>query len=158
MLAIFHRLANTSFRASRQAPLSGSRLLFMPRIQVFALFCLLTAPASTEELVYLTVKDQRVENGKILDMEFREIERTVDASIVRVIFVSGGSVSSSMFVLRGHCAVTRARGENYFLSQEIMNHPNTYRVTFPATAASDPQVRRESGIWAISDCKSLGFY
>ena len=147
----------SNFCASRQAPLSGSGLLSMPRIQVFALFCLLTVPVSAGELVHLTVKGQRVENGKILDIDFREVERTVDASIVRVIFVSGGSVSSSMFVLRGHCAVARARGENYFLSQKIMTHPNTYRVTFPATAASDPQVRLESDIWAISDCKSLGF-
>ena len=108
-------------------------------------------------MVHLVVKGQPVENGKILNMEFREVERTADASIVEVTFISGGSVSSSMFVLKGQCAVARARGEIYFRSQELTDRPNAYRMTFPAQAAGDLQTRLKSGIWAASDCKNLGF-
>lgn len=42
------------------------------------------------ELVHLAVKSQPAENGKVLNMEFRETERTADASIVNVTFISGG--------------------------------------------------------------------
>ncbi len=77
------------------------------------------------DLVSLSVKGQRVENGKMLEMEFHEVERTPDASIVQVKFVSGGSVSSSLFVVRGQCAVGRARGVRCFQSEELSTRPYT---------------------------------
>ena len=129
----------------------------MLRAALFALSFVFAALVGAADLVHLVVKDQRVENGKILNMEFREIERAADASIVEVTFVSGGSVSSSMFILRGECAVARARGKNYFKSQEMPDRPNAYRITFPAAAAADLEARLKSGIWAASDCKKLGF-
>lgn len=111
------------------------------------------------DLVSLSVEGQRVENGKILEMEFHEVERTPDASIVQVKFVSGGSVSSSLFVVRGECAVARARGERYFQSEELSTRPYTYRVTFPAkTPALDSRERRgKDGIFSLDDCAVLGF-
>lgn len=42
------------------------------------------------ELVHLVVKSQPAENGKFLNMEFRETERTADASVVNGKFISGG--------------------------------------------------------------------
>ena len=129
----------------------------MSRAHAFVLFCSWALSVSAAEMVHLVVKGQPAENGKILNMEFREVERTADASIVEVTFISGGSVSSSMFVLKGQCAVARARGKNYFKSQELTDRPNAYRMTFPTQAAGDLETRLKSGIWAASDCKSLGF-
>lgn len=122
---------------------------------VVAWGCIL--PVYATELVHLVVKGQPVENGKVLNMEFREIERTADASIVDVTFTSGGSVSSSLFILKGECAVARARGKPYFKIQPSTAHPDVYRMTFPLTAAGETQARLKSGVWAISDCKGMGF-
>lgn len=71
------------------------------------------------ELIHLVVKSQPAENGKVLNMEFRETERTADASVVNVKFISGGSVSSSMFALRGRVCGARTRGKHYFKTQKL---------------------------------------
>ncbi len=127
----------------------------MSRLIGFVIFCFCAASVAAE-LVHLRVKDQPVENGKLLNMEFREVERTNEASIVQVTFISGGSVSSSMFVLRGQCAVARTRGKKYFKPKKVLNRPNAYEITFPNTAARDTQTRLKSGVWGLDDCKRLG--
>ena len=138
---------------SMGTPAFGATLI----VSSLVVACVYTLPAYASQLVHLVVKGQPVENGKILNMEFREIERTADASIVNVTFISGGSVSSSLFILKGECAVARARGESYFMVARSAEHRNIYRMTFPLTAARDVQTRLKSGVWAISDCKGMGF-
>jgi hypothetical protein len=92
----------------------------------------LTACASTG-LVQMEVKQSAVSGGKPLEMEFREVERETNASIVEVKYVSGASVPSSMFVMRGVCKVVRARGAKYFSSQKVFGAfegKTRYRVSF----------------------------
>lgn len=92
----------------------------------------LVAPASDPELFHLSVKDVPVENGKVLDMEFQEIERKTDSSTVQIARRSGGSVSSSMFVLRGMCGLARSRGARYFVPIRIAGEDKgRYTVSFP---------------------------
>src|SRR4051812_42878942 len=62
------------------------------------------APA-VPALYHLEVEDAPAENGKRLNMSLREVQRAIDHSLVEVSFVSGGSVSSSMFVFRGMCGL-----------------------------------------------------
>jgi hypothetical protein len=91
--------------------------------------------AGEPALFYLSVKDVPVENGKVLDMEFHEIQRNADSSTVQIVRRSGGSVSSSMFILRGMCGLARARKAQYFATAAITGGENErYKVTFPQAA------------------------
>jgi len=90
------------------------------------------ASASDPTLFHLSVKDVPVENGKVLDMEFHEIERKTDSSTVQIARRSGGSVSSSMFILRGMCGLARSRSARYFVPTRIAGEETErYTVTFP---------------------------
>jgi hypothetical protein len=105
--------------------------------KLFALVCVLAcqppiALASDPELFHLSVKDVPVENGKVLNMEFHEIERTTDSSTVQIARQSGGSVSSSMFILRGMCGLARSRSAQYFVPTRIVGEEKErFTVTFP---------------------------
>ncbi len=102
---------------------------------VLVLSCSVCLAQTTPELFQLSVKDVPVENGKTLEMKFEEIERNTEFSTVEITFVSGGSVSSSMFVVRGMCGVAKARGAQYFRANKLSKHPWRYRMTFPASAS-----------------------
>lgn len=110
----------------------------MQRLFILAGILALTpvsALASDTALFQLSVKDVPVENGKVLNLEFREIERTADASIVQIAQRSGGSVSSSMFILRGMCGLARSRSAQYFIATRIAGEATErYTVTFPQGA------------------------
>lgn len=135
------------------------------RVAALLLSFIAGTTAIAADLVNLKVDRAPVENGKALDMEFHELERTEFASIVEVKFRSGGSVSSSLFILRGMCAVARSRGAEYFTTKHIQDDPSLYQVMFersppelpastPSASASAPD---EPGGFALSDCKTLGF-
>lgn len=113
-------------RVDREVPL---RLFFAPLVIVLTMP--LVAIAAEPQLIHLSVKDAPVENGKVLDMEFQEIDRKAESSTVQIIRRSGGSVSSSMFVLKGMCAIARSRGEQYFVTEKVVNENERYTVTFP---------------------------
>jgi len=111
----------------------------MRRLTYFALcapLMLLTPGARAADpvptpLFHLEVRDAPAENGKVLNMEFSEIARLDASSSVLVTRKSGGSVSSSMFVLRGMCGLARARGKQNFLPQAVAGQPGAYIVSFP---------------------------
>ena len=82
-------------------------------------------------LVTLQVDEPASGGGKPLKMSFAELQREVDYSLVEVVFISGASVPSSMFVLKGMCAVMRARSERFVQTELVGSNPTRYRVTFP---------------------------
>jgi hypothetical protein len=107
----------------------------MKQLLVFLIplaFTPVIAEGADQKLFHLSVHDLPVENGKVLDMEFHEIERKSDSSTVQVERKSGGSVSSSMFIVRGMCGLARARGAHYVAANRIADvNDETYTVTFP---------------------------
>lgn len=98
-----------------------------------ALWMPLAVHAAEPPLFQLVVTDAPVENGKLLDMEFHEVARTAEGSTVQIVRRSGGSVSSSMFVLRGMCGVARVRGKRLFQVEKLAGDDERYKVTFPST-------------------------
>jgi hypothetical protein len=100
------------------------------RIMIF-LMVPLVAIADESLLIHLIAKDQPVENGKVLDIEFHEVDREAESSTVQIIRHTGGSVSSSMFVLKGMCAIARSRGEQYFVAEKVVGNNELFTVTFP---------------------------
>ena len=104
----------------------------LPSLVVVATLVAACSSVPPTPLVHLKVAGTPVENGKSLEMRFDELERRADSSIVEVTFVSGGSVSSSMFQMRGMCEVLFARDERYVVPQRIRGEPNRYRLLFPA--------------------------
>jgi hypothetical protein len=107
----------------------------MHRIIALAIFALLTpfaAQASDPPLFHLAVADVPVENGKILNMEFQEVKREAETSTVQITRRSGGSVSSSMFILRGMCGLARSRGKQNFAAEPVAGDSNRFTVSFPA--------------------------
>jgi hypothetical protein len=117
--------------------------------------CLWTAHAA-ESLVHLEAKGQTVENGKTIDMEFTEVERRSDASIVQVLLRSGGSVSSSLFILRGMCSVARARKELYFRSTRLPAPEGRYIVRFPRDVPSTSEAAPAGEVFSVAQCDRLG--
>lgn len=114
-------------------------------------------PTGAPELVSFSVADAPVENGKKLNASFRELRREPDHSVVRAAVVSGGSVSSSMFILRGACLVLHARGARYVtVAPEPGASSDTFRLTFPAQAAPEPGGPGK-GAFSAGDCRLLGF-
>jgi hypothetical protein len=91
----------------------------------------LMAIAEEPTLIHLIAKDQPVENGKVLDIEFHEVDRQAESSTVQIVRRTGGSVSSSMFVLKGMCAIARSRSEQYFMAEKASANDGRFTVTFP---------------------------
>lgn len=92
------------------------------------------AQAAEPQLFHLAVTDVPVENGKLLNMEFQEVKREEGSSTVQITLRSGGSVSSSMFILRGMCGLARSRGQQYFVTQQVVGDSKRFIVSFPETA------------------------
>lgn len=125
------------------------KLFFAPMLIVLTMP--LVAIAADPQLIHLSVKDQPVENGKMLDMEFHEVERNAESSTVEIVRRSGGSVSSSMFVLKGVCAIARSRGESYFVTEKAVDKNERFTVTFPKVPTE-----RGKG-FSIAQCDALRF-
>ena len=115
--------------------------------------------AQAVELFHLNVKDVPVENGKRLEMKFEEIDRSAHFSTVEITLVSGGSVSSSMFVLRGMCGLARARGEQFFRANQVSKAPMRYQVTFlgTATPAELRPANAADKVFSRAECSLLNY-
>lgn len=104
---------------------------------VFPVLPVLLMPVITQaaepQLFSLSAPDTPVENGKMLSMTFQEVAREASTSTVEVIRRSGGSMSSSMFILRGMCGLARSRDKQYFVTEQSAGGGNRYTVTFPET-------------------------
>jgi hypothetical protein len=133
---------------------------------IAALFAL--GGCATTDLVQMDIKQAAASGGKALEMEFREIEREANASIVEVKYVSGASVPSSMFVMRGVCKVVRARGAKYFSSQTVFGSfegKTRYRVSFHERADEMAEVdddpygltKRKARVESASMCLLMSF-
>lgn len=89
--------------------------------------------------------------------EFVEVERLPEYSVVEVRSAPAGSVASSMYALRGSCAVARARGESYFSSAPVSASVRTYRLTFPKST-TESQLRGPSkSVFSVAECGLLRF-
>jgi hypothetical protein len=114
----------------------------MKRILGIAVLCLVSGCASSG-LIEMSVSETPTGTRKPLDITFREIGRNESDSIVEVGYVSGASVPSSMFVLKGVCKVARARGAKYFNSSQVFGSfdgKTRYRITFHASADEEVEV------------------
>ena len=110
-----------------------------------------------EPLVHFEADPGTMENGKTLDMAFTEVERRPDASIVQVTFRSGGSVPSSLFVLRGMCLIARSRGESYFVSTRLPAPPGRYIVNFQKAVPTASEAVPRGPVFSVSQCGLLGY-
>ena len=108
-------------------------------------------------LFSLSVEDAPAENGKKLNMALRELSRDAESSLVEVTFISGGSVSSSMFILRGMCGLMRARGENYFVSERVSKSLSQYRITFPKVVGEQELRSPDKKPFSAAECSMLRF-
>ena len=142
--------------------------------RVALVFLLLTSSTRASELVSLDVDEGPVENGKTLKMEFREVERKGDESTIRVVFHSGGSVSSSMFIMKGSCAIAKSRGAKFFRNvtesegsagewnytvafAQTPNAPSLKIPNPPKPASEDEDEASANGVFSFSECQMLGF-
>jgi hypothetical protein len=91
------------------------------------------------------------------DGEFVETARDAQSSTVEVRKSPPGSVPTSLFALKGSCAVMRARGAKYFSSQRLPGTVATYRLTFPSTAKPEELSGPTRTVFSISDCATLRY-
>ena len=115
--------------------------------------------AAEPQLFQLSVSGERVGNGKTLTMSYQELSRDVGSSVVEVIFVSGGSVSASMFTLRGSCALALARGEQFFRVVTLSRKPIRFELHFLAEASETQRnpVNKAEKVFSRDECNLLGF-
>lgn len=127
-----------------------------------------TAPAhAAQSLIHMKADEAASGKGKPLRMELREIERNAHRSVVDVRFQSGGSVSSSLFVMKGLCAIAADRGAAYFrkVSEVPQTHGTRYVIAYSDRAAG-PELGPVAGKGSNANaevlsveqfCKVLGF-
>ena len=89
--------------------------------------------------------------------ELVELERTPEYSVIEVRSAPAGSVPSSLFALRGACAVARARGQKYFASSPVQGKPATHRITFPQTPSESQLTGSTKSVFALAECQLLQF-
>ena len=133
----------------------------MPKHLLIACFLLFArvAVAAEPQLFHLSVAGERVENGKTLTMSYQELSRDAGSSVVEVSFVSGGSVSASMFTLRGSCALARARGEQFFRVMTVSREPIRFELRFlpEASEAQRHPANKTEKVFSRGECSLLGF-
>jgi hypothetical protein len=105
-------------------------------------------------LVRLIYKDDSGQNVDKVLMEFREIERTKAGSVAQVSAEAGGPVTSSLFTMRGMCAVTRSRGEKFFNTTRIASNPSRYSIIFPQTQTAAPD--KGNRTVSLEECQAMG--
>ncbi len=89
--------------------------------------------------------------------ELRETEREPSYSIIEVPVVPPGGAESSLFILRGACAVLRARGFKYFASEKMPGARTAFRLTFPETATQEQLQGPSKSVFSLAECSSLRF-
>lgn len=75
-----------------------------------------TTPKRTDEPTVpepLIILDAQEMGATDMDIRFEEISRTKNTSRVRITFIEGTSVASSMFIGRGYFEIGKARGFRY---------------------------------------------
>ena len=90
------------------------------------------AHVESNKLFYDSVKTNPDE-GKPLNMKFKEISREEKYSIVEVKYISGASVPSTMFIVKGMYEIAKLRGSNYFINLKEWKNENgdwMYKVGF----------------------------
>ena len=99
----------------------------------------------------------RAKEGKDLIMTLDEVERREKFSIIKVKYISGASVPSSMFVVKGCYEIARIRGMKYFINLREWTDEEgywVYKIGFSETNRVDPKVFFGDD---IDDAKDLEF-
>lgn len=89
--------------------------------------------------------------------ELAEIERTPEYSVIEVRRAPAGSVPSSLFALRGACAVATARGQQYLASSPVQGKPATHRITFPQSPSESQLTGSTKSVFSLAECQLLQF-
>jgi hypothetical protein len=133
-------------------------------ISGFALFTgVLLSGCACAELYEQSIKEPPGTRAKPMKVHYREIERGIGFSITEYKIVSGPSVAVIMFGVRGDCAIARREGWSHYASETIdgatpgWTRYRLSRADAPPHAASDDSAARPKKIWALEDCKLLGF-
>jgi len=98
----------------------------------FLLLVLVAQPLVAADL-YVREVNEPAGTGKPLRMRFEEIEHTPRYSLVQVTFISGASVPSSMFIVRGMWEMAHQRGLPFFIKLKEWEAPDgkwMYKVGF----------------------------
>jgi hypothetical protein len=116
-----------------------------------------TTAVDSANLVRLIYKDDSGQSSNRVLMEFSEIERTQAGSLAQVSAEAGGPVTSSLFTMRGMCAVARSRGEKFFSTTRISSNPSRYSIVFPQSQSTAPEKTSGAGrVVSLEECQSMG--
>lgn len=134
-------------------------IITMMFFTIFYIFSLPAASQTTEpgKLVRLSIDEPASAKAKPLKIDFTEIQREPGSSIVEVNLISGASVASSMFILKGMCTVMQSRSEHFFQSKQIEKNPIRYRITFPKKALNTEPRDDAEKIFSVQECQMFGF-
>jgi hypothetical protein len=128
----------------------------------FTIFYIFSMPAAAQttapgKLVRLSIDEPASARAKPLKIDFTEIQREADSSIIEINLISGSSVASSMFILKGMCTVMKSRSERFFQSKQIEKNPIRYRITFPKRALNTAPGDEAEKIFSVQECQMFGF-
>ena len=97
---------------------------------------------AVEALYVLSVKPGPAGSGKTIDMNFREIKRELESSLVEVNIASGEDQAVWVLMLQGMCGLMHARQHTSAVSEQVSVQPLRFRLTFP----TDPKIDDRPGL------------
>jgi hypothetical protein len=110
-------------------------------------------------MVRLEVKGKDANGKTVVMMSFEEMQRDEATSTVRTTYSSGGSVGSSLFIVRGACEIAKARGATYFAKlREWNGEDGTWMYLFAFSKNKDIRPlanEHELKIFAVSEYEFL---
>jgi len=124
---------------------------------IVTIFVLVSIHVSQAADLYHAEVNIRAKEGKDLIMTLDEVERREKFSIIKVKYISGASVPSSMFVVKGCYEIARIRGMKYFINLREWTDEEgywVYKIGFSETNRVDPKVFFGDD---IDDSKDLEF-
>jgi hypothetical protein len=85
----------------------------------------------------------------------RETTRTPEFSVVEAEIVWGDSQASLLYLVRGLCGVMRARGQKLAVSEQTLDRPVQYRLSFPNTPSIEDAKGPPRMVLSDSDCTRI---
>jgi hypothetical protein len=130
----------------------------------FALFAgVLLSGCVCAQLYEHSIKEPPGTRAKPMDVHYRELESGIGFSITEFKIVSGPSVAVVMQGVRGDCAIARREGWSHYVSEKSdgatpgWTRYRLSRADAPSGVAPDDPAVPAKKIWALEDCKLLGF-
>ncbi len=123
--------------------------------QALAQTVVVTQVPAAEDLYVLSRKVLPSGSGKAVEMNFREIEREPESSLVEISIDSGADPAAWVPMLQGMCGLMHARQHTSAVSEQVSVQPLRFRITFPNSPKIDDQPGLPRLVLSEKECAAI---